>query len=150
MAAAARLLQNPALAAAMQNPTSNGLSSALSGLNPALAAQLHASTAAQMGNSSPVSGIDISNLTAMHAMLQKQNEIMSMNSEPSAPADDIKIEEVESDIPTVHPESPVAHSPAVAEMNKFETEMETKPETAPLDLFKHELPEESSVVTMQE
>ena len=46
-----------------------------SGINPALAAQLHASTAAQMGSHPPVSGLDLSNLTAMHAMLQKQNEL---------------------------------------------------------------------------
>ena len=46
-----------------------------SGLNPALAAQIQASAAAQMGNGNNVSGIDISNLTAMHAMLQKQHEL---------------------------------------------------------------------------
>lgn len=157
MAAAARLLQNPALAAAMQNPTSNGLSSALSGLNPALAAQLHASTAAQMGNGSPVSGLDISNLTAMHAMLQKQNEFMSMNAELNSNLmnEDIKIEELESEIPTVHPESPLAHSAdetncehEISENDPPVAKQETAtPETN--EVFKQELHDHEST-SMQE
>lgn len=120
MAAAARLLQNPALQAAMQNhsnPThhqtpNQNLQNALSGINPALAAQLQASTAAQMGSHPPVSGLDLSNLTAMHAMLQKQNELLGnsngdMTSQGQPPAEDVKIEEVD-EIHTVNPTSPAA------------------------------------------
>jgi len=66
----------------------------------------------------------------------------------SAPVnEDVKIEEVELDIPTVHPESPIAQSPIE---NQFDQEIEPKQETATLDqdLFKHEIHDE--IVAMQE
>ena len=72
------------------------------------------------------------------------------NSQPNPINDDIKIEELESEIPTVHPESPIAHSPPTGEISQFDepTEIDTKQETVENDLFKHEIHDES--ISMQE
>lgn len=114
----ARLLQNPALAAAMQ-PTSNTspLSQAFSGLNPNPLGLASASVPSSLP--SPVSGIDIA---AMHEMLRKHHESIAQTTSstasglPSSLVDNMKLETDsqsatieefnESEIPTVNPESP--------------------------------------------
>ena len=81
---------------------------------------------------------------------------MSLNTESNTNSitdENIKIEEIESDIPTVHPESPIAHSPTGNVTggditNHFDAEVDTKQETADPELFKHEVHDES--LTMQE